>query len=226
MNKMSAGVFAFSLLVATPVLATNIVINPGFEAGANDFNGQVDNWANTGWGLGLLGVPPTARTGIGAAARNGPAEDLFNNSISQTLGTVAGQTYDFSFWVAETSLSPNELVINWDGRAVATILNPTNDTVCSFDSPTSTYTCGWIQLVVPNLTATSDFTLLQIFGRQDQGYIMLDDFVVDNSVATESAVPEPASMMLLGSGLAALVARYRKRSTARARLIITLPLGR
>ena len=68
MHKTCASLFAISLLFATPALADNIVLNPGFEAQANDFNCQVASWYNSGWCLGLLGPVP-----IGPMASGWPA---------------------------------------------------------------------------------------------------------------------------------------------------------
>ena len=155
------------------------------------------------------------------AGRSGPLDDPYGNDLSQVLGTTPGQTYDLSFSFAQTALSTTELVIRWDGNPVRTFVNPTTD-VCDFDSPSSQYTCRWLQLVVLGLTASSNSTLLQVIGQQNQGYLLLDDFVVDNAAGPggpePATVPEPTSVVLLGSGLVALAARYRRRLEPRRRL--------
>ena len=208
MKLTVAGVFALLLtLAATPAQASNIVLNPGFEIGGNDQDGIVPDWSV--WFLGWPGLPGLAHTGFASGSTSAPEEFLPVTYIAQVLNTAATETYDLSFWVAETALATTELLIRWNGNTVANFVDPTTS-VCSFDSVSSVY--NWrirTLLVVPNLTASSNATLLQVFARQDQGLVLVDDFVVDNAAAV-SPVLEPASMMLLGSGLAALAARYRK----------------
>lgn len=63
--------------------------------------------------------------------------------------------------------------------------------------------------MVSNLTAISGSTLLQIFGSNDQGLLLLDDVSVND--AQVAPVPEPASMVLLGAGRIAVAARVRRR---------------
>jgi hypothetical protein len=210
--KTICAVFALFLCAAAPARAANIVVNPGFETGANDFNCAVTaGWSSNIWCLGLLGVPPTSHSGIGAAGGSNPAEFLSQMWMSQSLATVAGTTYNLSFWAAMTSATTiTNIVIEWDGVEVEHFIDPITS-VCAFDSPSSTYTCDWIQLIVPNLTASAGSTLLKILGSQDQGLLMLDDFVVEAAEAQAAPVPEPASLALMGSGLAALAARYRRR---------------
>jgi hypothetical protein len=85
-------VVAFAFFVAAlPAHAANIVINPGFETG--DF---------TGWTEGghldhtfVDTVPNAPHSGSFAAQLGAVGGD---NTLSQILSTVAGTTYDLSYW--------------------------------------------------------------------------------------------------------------------------------
>ena len=80
---------------ATPMTPiTNIVNNGGFEAG--DFTG----WTQSG-NTGFTGVDSFAANSGNFGAFFGPVESL--GYISQTLNTVAGMTYELSFFLRNES---------------------------------------------------------------------------------------------------------------------------
>lgn len=213
--KLTCARLAVAILcTATPSAAANIVLNPGFETGANDFNCTVTDWSLNIWCLGLLGLPPVSHDGIGAGGVNGPAEFIEDMWIAQTLSTVTAQAYELSFWVAMTSeSSATHILVEWDGIEVEHFVNPISSP-CLFDSETSTYTCDWIQLVVPALTAASASTQLRILASNDQGLLLLDDVSVVESAA--AALPEPGSLLLLGAGLVGTAAGVRRRRQKRS----------
>jgi hypothetical protein len=152
-------------------IGQNIVQNGGFETGGF-----------TGWTL------ITNGNGTGTIVDNGSTTGLSSHSgtyfaglgqpdslgfISQTLPTVASQSYLLSLWfnspsVADlsvktgvTSNTPNQFVVSWNGT---TLFNQTN--IPSFS--------GWtnLQFIV---TATSSSTVLQFGERCDPWYLGLDD---------------------------------------------------
>jgi hypothetical protein len=178
----------------------NIVADPSFE---------LDNGSWTFSDImSVQNVGTFARTGSLVAFGNCSGGDCVNDPISgayfkQSLNTVASQTYMLTFWVAETGGATSEVTVWWGGAEVADFVNPANNTLLSHN---------WQELTVTGLVATDPSTVLQIYGRQDQGGIFFDDFSVDIA----AAVPEPSTwaMMLLGFLGVGFLA-YRKKSTLR-----------
>ncbi len=210
---MKIGFLALSLclLCSSAALATNIVLNPGFETG--DFT----NWiTNDGWDVEMTsgGVLPHsgtfyADTGcVGSTCITNP-----DAAFSQTLTTVIGQNYTFSFFYdlgvtneSEPGDDFAELVAQWNG---ATVLDAT---------ATDLSDVGYVLFSV-NEIASSTSSTIQFLGRQDPAQLGVDDVCVDLAggscpVVGASGTPEPASMFLFGGGMAvlALVARARRRS--------------
>jgi hypothetical protein len=189
--------------------ADNIVANPSFETG--DFT----DWVRP---EGLNEVTSSWFVFQSAYAINGPedgewfAETDCVGSICistptsffyQDLPTVAGQTYTLSFrydlGACQDGCGAEELKVLWAGNAAFDLATTTSGTT----DP------GWVEATVNGLQASSTVTRLEFIGRQDPGALGLDN--IDVSALTQT-VPEPSSLVVLASALAAVaVIKFRRK---------------
>jgi hypothetical protein len=103
-----------------------------------------------------------------------------------------------TFWIAPNDDSSTVDVL-WEGKA-ALPLNP------------APFVHGYTEYTVP-LTATQSGSELRFGVQIFENGLNLDDVSVV-PVSTTTAVPEPASCMLVGSGLVGLFAGVRRRRNA------------
>jgi hypothetical protein len=177
--------------------ASNIILDPGFEGGtANSYTGAMgDGWVVTA-GTGAICNNSGAGCGNAGDAHTGTQMAFLDwsttlNTITQTLSTVVGQTYEVSYWVADGQ--PNFLQVTFGG---STLFDGT--------APTSGVSPGDYVEYTFDVTATSTSTVLAFSGqRTEGGGTLLDDVSV-------AAVPEPATLLLTPAGLLGLVLLRRR----------------
>jgi PEP-CTERM motif len=179
-----------ALILTAGTASADLVTNGGFETG--DFTGWT-NGGNTGF-TGVNGGDVHSGT---FSASFGPVGSI--GTLTQTLATQAGATYDVNFWLANEGGPTNSFAALFDGN-----------TLTSFtDSGAFGYVNYDFQAV-----ASGTSTVLEFDFRQDPSFIRLDDV----SVNLVRSVPEPGSALMLGLGATVLGAWGRRRHMARKAL--------
>ncbi len=204
--KLIAVSFALMLMGSGRVLAdVNLVTNGSFES--KNFSGWTQSGdtnsgdvyvakSGTGGPNGSQGY--TSEDGSYLALL-GPPYSL--GYLSQSISTVAGQSYTFTFYIASNGENPDELQASWNGTSVLDLKNISN-THGSYLAETFTE------------KATSSTTQIKFGFYDTQSYLALDNVsVVANAVST----PEPSTAvigLIGGVAMTGWIWRVRRRQSA------------
>ena len=178
-NKIFLALACLLLLVcsAGSALATNLVVNGDFETG--DLNGwnTFPGTENPAFGV-WNGYPFTGKYSAWFGAY-GSTDD----TITQTIPTVAGGKYTFDFWLAHNySDNANDFSASWNGTPMLSLVD--------------TNSFGYSHYLY-NVTATGAASTIAFAGREVPAQYFLDDVKV--------AAPLCGTVFLLGSGLLCLL---------------------
>jgi hypothetical protein len=201
LKKIGIVLFAVLLVsfVIAPCGAAELVQNGGFETG--DFSSWTTALASSGSDLavGSLSSSPSVTPHTGTYAASFGAFGTQDDSISQTLATVAGQSYTFSFWLDHPfGRSTNDFSASWGGTSLIGGAIPALPLTDSRLFPYTQYTFTEIAGPSP--------TVITFSGLEVPEYFYLDDV----SVTGPQAVPEPLSLFLFGAGLVGMTVIKRK----------------
>jgi len=190
--KIKLAIIGFILAVSgVNAQASNLVVNGDFELGqTSTSNPKPADWAAS-FGIDATSDPSFVHSGTFGVEFLSPTGV---SNLSQTLSTVAGTTYDVSFFLDLVGSTSIPITVSF-GDGNLTLTNPTTGQGFQEFSFTG--------------TATSGSTILN-FGLTDSALSGLDD------VSVTAAVPEPSTwaMMLLGFAGVGFMAYRRKSNPA------------
>ncbi len=233
---LSTALVASLLAFTQPAQAAELIIDGGFEnpivttpglfqsgfvsyAPGASFGGPGNNsWKVVGGGNNITVTSDTEYT-TGPTYYNGHTGlqwiDLtgeFDNGsavgIEQTVATIAGATYDLSFWVGSFVDAATSINVFVNGSSIGIWTNPTGGSTPGLGT-------NWAQFSQA-ITATGTSTTLGFYYAGGRSVGGLDD--VSFTSRPTSGVPEPATWALMLAGFGLVGSALRRRQGAGAHL--------
>jgi hypothetical protein len=180
-------ILASAILLAASVVPAraNLITDPGFESC------PLTGLTPPGWtASGNTECEPNRHTGTFDTDINGGV-----STLSQTITTITGDNYDFSFWLESSAESADFFTASFGSDEVLDLVNP-----ATFGYTHEDFT----------VTATGTSTAIEFAGESNSDSWSLDDVSVTDQGA---ATPEPASLLLMATGLLGIAWRFRRRLT-------------
>ena len=186
-------VLGFILLVCIPCIAdAGMILNGSFEDGGGGLLGWrvIDPSSGTFAAVSSADYPSHSGsyfTALGAVGTLG--------SITQSIKTNPGASYQLTFFVASDGEVSNEFRVDWDGKIIF-------DQTDLVEQP--------YQQITLIVQASTTQTNLSFLGRNDNGFLSLDDIDL-----TPTVVPGPTSLIPFSMGMLALGTVVLKRGNNR-----------
>lgn len=202
-RAVAVATVTLSLLLANaPGARANSILNGGFETG------HFDDWTAVPAPEDSMFFVNGSNSHSGRYAAWFGAVAPVDETITQTIDTVAGDIYAIDFWVAHGATDwSNDFNVYWDGTPILTIVNAN-----SF---------GYTEYSFLE-TAVGPISTLQFGARDILSFYYLDDVSVtlsptspsllDETPQSPATIPEPLSLTILGSGLGLLARRRRTQA--------------
>ena len=211
-------------LFGTANAAVNLVQNSSFENWNNDFTTpDFANWSEHQVHV-ATGPYPVAHTGtVAGVLKAGPTISDYGSLMSDKIYNIEAGLYEFGVWVnLYSDLNPTTLYngdkagitadVYWDGGGASYYYEATEFTSASGWGPGSAgwgYETGWF-LISGLFTAVGTPDVELNISLQNWTNTVWRDTSVRVDDAYLQKVPEPSTLLLLGSGLVGLVG-YRRR---------------
>jgi hypothetical protein len=207
-TKTAIAAAALAALVCSSAHAANLLVDAGFESGGTGggVSGDPIGWtsvaASSGSDAGLASSAADAHSGLlyydfaGVGPYTGNLSQL--DELFQDVSTVAGTTYNWSFFEAVNGSPNSNLVLTLGGTKVVDQVDPANS--------------DWTQ-VAGSFVATGSTTRVAFFGRNLPGGTHIDD-VVFSAAGAAGGVPEPASWALMLAGFFGVGSAVRRTRRA------------
>jgi hypothetical protein len=183
MGRLVIGALVVVLMAIPSTARADAIVNGGFETGS--FAGWTVDPAAAG---SLIFVGGHGQGGTDAAwfGAIGAGDD----SLSQTFATLPDESYVVTFWLSHIVTDrANDFQVWWDSTSLLALTNASNigERQYSFI-----------------VTADDDQSTLRFAGHELRDY-----YYLDNVSVAPVPTPEPASLMLLLGGAAAMIGRAR-----------------